>query len=222
MKKLTLAATLSILAATAVLASGCGDTASSSKAAAPKPTAEQLHVCPKAWKPGWQRLANRISAPVYCPTWLPEPLTGQIVGQVSFGGSGGPSVSVDKDRSYLVSLAWAEPQSGEVHVNLRGYPGRSKIPTCLYQDFNNGKLYSKPVPCFADARGTVRERGITATVYTVNQDADLWHVLYAWHFRGGLYTLSEHVAEPLTYAKVIANLHRMLRGLVVVQPKPAT
>jgi hypothetical protein len=222
MKKLTLAATLSILAAVAVVTSGCGDTATSSKAAAPRPTAEQLHVCPRSWKPGWQRLANKIDAPVYCPTWLPAPLTGQIVGEVSFGGAGGPSVSVDKDRSYLVSLAWAEPQSGEVHVNLRGYPGRTKVPTCLYQDFNKGKLYSKPVPCFADARGTVHERGITATVYTVNQDADLWHVLYAWHYRGGLYTLSEHVAEPLTYAKVVANLHRMLRGLVVVRPKPAT
>ncbi len=222
MKKLTLAATLSILAATAVLASGCGDTASSSKAAPPKPTAEQLHVCPKAWKPGWQRIANKIDAPVYCPTWLPDPLTGQIVGQVSFGGAGGPSVSVSADRSYLVSLAWAEPQSGEVHVNLRGYPGRTKVPTCIYEDFNKGKLYKKDVPCFADARGAVHERGITATVYTVNQDADLWHVLYSWHFRGGLYTLSEHVAQPLTYAKVIANLHRMLRGLVVVEPKPST
>jgi hypothetical protein len=52
----------------------------------------------------------------------------------------------------------------------------------------------------------------------VNQDADLWHVLYAWHYRGGLYTLSEHVAQPLTYKKVVANLHRMLRGLVVVRP----
>jgi len=219
MKKLTLAATLFSLAALALVLSACGgDTATNSQAARPKQTAEQLHVCPKAWRPGWQRMANRIDAPVYCPSWLPDPLTGQIVGQVSFGGAGGPSVSVDKDHSYLVSLAWAEPQSGEVHVNLRGYPGRTKVPTCIYEDYNKGKLYRKPVPCFADARGTVTERGIKATVYTVNQDADLWHVLYAWHFRGGLYTLSEHVAQPLTYAKVIANLHRMLRGLVLVEP----
>jgi hypothetical protein len=219
MKKLTLAASLPILAVVALVASGCGgDTATNAPAAPRKLTAEQLHVCPRAWRPGWQRLANRIDAPVYCPSWLPDPLTGQIVGQVSFGGAGGPSVSVSPDRSYLVSLAWAEPQSGEVHVNLRGYPGRTKVPTCLYQDYNHGKLYSKPVACFADARGSVRERGITATVYTVNQDADLWHVLYAWHFRGGLYTLSEHVAQPLTYQKVIANLHRMLRDLVVVEP----
>ena len=66
----------------------------------------------------------------------------------------------------------------------------------------SGPSHRKPVACFADARGTVHERGITATVYTVNQDADLWHVLYAWHYRGGLYSLSEHVALPLTYAKV--------------------
>src|SRR5215831_3652712 len=215
MRKLTLAS-LPILAVAALVASGCGaDTATNSKAADRKPAKP---TCPAGWKPGWQRLANRIEAPVYCPSWLPAPLTGQIVGQVSFGGAGGPSVSVDKDRSYLVSLAWAEPQSGEVHVNLRGYPGRTKVPTCIYEDYNQGKLYKKPVPCFADSRGTVSERGITATVYTVNQDADLWHVLYAWHYRGGLYTLSEHVAQPLTYKKVVANLHRMLRGLVVVRP----
>ena len=216
MTKLTLAL-LPILAAIALVASGCGaDTATSSKAAERKTTKP---VCPAQWRPGWQRLANRIHAPVYCPSWVPDPLTGQIVGQVSFGGSGGPAVSVSPDRSYLVSLAWAEPQSGEVHVNLRGYPGRVKVPSCIYEDYNKGKLYRRPVPCFADARGTVHERGITATVYTVNQDADLWHVLYAWHFRGGLYALSEHVAQPLTYAKVVANLHRMLRGLVVVEPK---
>jgi hypothetical protein len=215
MRTLTLAS-LPILAAAALVASGCGaDTASNSRAADRKPA---KLVCPAKWKPGWQQIANKIDAPVYCPTWLPAPLTGQIVGDVSFGGAGGPAVSVDKDRSYLVSLAWAEPQSGEVHVNLRGYPGRTKVPTCIYEDYNKGKLYKKPVPCFADARGTVTERGITATVYTVNQDADLWHVLYAWHFRGGLYTVSEHVALPLTYKKVVANLHHMLRTLVVVEP----
>jgi len=219
MKKLTLALLPILAAVLAILASGCGDTASSSKAAPRKLSAEQAHVCPAAWRPGWQKLANRIHAAVYCPSWVPSPLTGQIAGQVSFGGSGGYSLSVSPDRSYLASLAWAEPQSGEVHVNLRGYPGRAKVPTCIYEDYNAGKLYKKPVPCFADARGSVSERGIKATVYTVNQDADLWHVLYAWHFRGGLYTVSEHVAQPLTYQKVVANLHRMLRGLVVVEPK---
>src|SRR5436305_6299799 len=135
------------LAAPARVSSGCGgDTATSSKAAARQPAAPS---CPAAWKPGWQKLANRIHAPVYCPSWVPSPLTGQIAGQVSFGGSGGYSLSVSPDRSYLASLAWAEPQSGEVHVNLRGYPGRAKVPTCIYEDYNAGKLFKKPVPCFA-------------------------------------------------------------------------
>jgi hypothetical protein len=56
------------------------------------------------------------------------------------------------------------------------------------------------------------------TVYTANQGADLWHVLYAWRRNGSLYTLSEHVAPPYTYAQVISHLDRMTRRLVLVQP----
>ena len=37
--------------------------------------------CPSAWARGWQQLANRIQAPVYCPTWMPNPLDGKIGGQ---------------------------------------------------------------------------------------------------------------------------------------------
>jgi hypothetical protein len=203
-----------VAVALALVASGCG---SSSEAAAAKP-AVGPPKCPASWLSGWQRLANRIAAPVYCPAWLPDPLTGQITGQVSYGGAGGYVLSVDKDRSYLASFAWQEPQTGEVHVNLRGYPGRTRVPRCVAEDFNKGKLTRTPVPCFADLRGTVTERGIKASVYTVNQDADRWHVLYAWRFRGGLYTVSEHVAVPLTYTQVVANLHRILRNLVLVTP----
>jgi|SRR5581483_14932 len=204
------------LAAVALLGAGCGaDTSTASKAA---PRTSAAPVCPKAWLPGWQKLADRIQAPVFCPAWMPAPLTGQITGQVSYGGAGGYVLSVAKDRSYLASFAWAEPQSGEVHVNLRGYPGRTAVPGCVEENPTGGKLVKKRVPCFSDERGTVRERGITATVYTVNQDADRWHVLFAWRHGGSLYAVSEHVAEPLTYAKVVANLHRILRNLVLVEP----
>ena len=48
---------------------------SSAQHAATRPT------CPKAWAGGWQKLANKIQAPVYCPGWLPDPLTGQIGGR---------------------------------------------------------------------------------------------------------------------------------------------
>jgi len=203
-----------LICAVAGLASGCG----SGKSAA---HANRDPVgCPKAWAAGWHKLANQIHAPVYCPRWMPAPLTGQIVGPVSFGGAGGVSLSVSPDRSYLASFVWAEPGSGEVHVNLRGYPGRTKVPTCIEENTNGPtKLIKTNVPCFADPHGSVSEHRIKATVYTVNQDADLWHVLYAWHHAGGLYTVSEHVAAPLTYDKVIANLKRILRNLVLVQPR---
>ena len=158
---------------------------------------------------------------MFCPSWLPDPFTGRS-SATELGGGGGPSISViNTDRSYLMGFIWLEPRSGEVHVNLRGYPGRTKVPTCIYRGLQRRQVDQEKVPCFDDAAARAR-RGITATVYTVNQDADLWHVLYAWHYRGGLYTLSEHVAAPLTYAKVVANLDRMMRGLVVVEPSVLT
>ncbi len=46
------------------------------------------------------------------------------------------------------------------------------------------------------------------TEYTVNQDADKWHVLYAWTYRGSLYTISQHVAPPLTFPMVVRDLNR--------------
>ena len=163
-------------------------------------------TCPAAWRGGWQALATRVDAPVYCPAWMPDPLDARI------GGAYANGESVSRDRSYLVSFFWRESGSGEVHVNLRGYPGRARIPTCSDLDT------SKRVPCFSDANGTVRAAGITARVYTANQGADQWHVLYAWRRDGSLYAISEHVAPPYTYARVRRNLNHMLRSLVLVRP----
>ena len=56
-------------------------------------------------------------------------------------------------------------------------------------------------------------------MYTVNHGADSWHVLFAWRRAGSLYTLSEHVAPPLSFSRVVANLKRMHDGLVLV-PRP--
>jgi hypothetical protein len=203
-----------------LVAAGCGGGSKGSKeTVATGVSAPARPVCPTAWKPVYQRLANRIHAAVYCPSWMPSPLTGQIGRNVSFGGAGGSSLSVDKDGSYLALFVWAEPGSGEVHVNLRGYPGRTTIPRCIKVDTNGTKRVETDVPCFADARGKARAPGIVATVYTVNQDADLWHVLYAWRYRGGLYTVSQHVAPPLDYPKVVASMKRILNNLVLVQPR---
>jgi hypothetical protein len=74
-------------------------------------------------------------------------------------------------------------------------------------------------PCFAERAGTRTAHGVTATVYRVNQDADQWHVLLAWHHNGGLYTVSQHVIKPYTYRMVVKSLDRLLAGLVLVRPE---
>ena len=131
-----LAALLALFLASFAL-SGCGGSASaepshSTTTAASEPT------CPPALARGWQKLANQIDAPVYCPSWLPDPLVGRI------GGQWEVVHSVTKEDSYLIGFIWFERGAGEVHVNLRGYPGRTKVPAC------NGQ------PCFSGERGSQR------------------------------------------------------------------
>ncbi|HEY2074249.1 MAG TPA: hypothetical protein VGG88_11795 [Gaiellaceae bacterium] len=110
--------------------------------------------CPSGWAHGWQKLADKVGAPVYCPTWMPNPLDAHIGGQYQ------DIYSIGKDRSYLVSfLEHGDLGSGDVHVNFRGYPGRTTIPTCP------GSVRKATVPCFADPVGHVTANGIRATVY---------------------------------------------------------
>lgn len=195
---------LPFLLLAALVVSGCGGAKGESQAAAP--------VCPKEWRAGWQKLADRIGAPVYCPRWMPSPLVPKI------GGPSGSQNSVDPDGSYLIGFIYKEGVQ-ETHVNFRGYPGRTAIPTCIDTQVGSGKPRRRKIPCFSDPGGQKIARGIVATVYTVNQDADQWHVLYAWRHDGSLYTLSEHVAPPYGYAGVRRNLDRMLRNLVLLEPQ---
>jgi hypothetical protein len=184
-------------------------------AAAATEEVESEPVCPRSSRASWQKLANEIKAQVYCPSWLPQPLVGRFDGRF-FNGR-----SVDPDRSYLVSFVWFEASQGfvsEVHVNLRGYPGRTRIPTCEDTLTVGGKTVRKKIPCFSDRQPPKRVGPVNVTVYTANQGADSWHVLYAWRRDGSLYTLSQHVAPPYTYEQVISHLDRMTRRLVLVPP----
>jgi hypothetical protein len=202
------------LFALALLVAGCSG---AKKPEVPSAAAVSAPSCPKTWLAGWQALANRIDAPVYCPSWLPDPLTGDI------DGPWNNLDSVDPDRSYLEGFVWQETGpgaiSGELHVNLRGYPGRTTIPTCdEVRTVSKTKTVRNKVPCFSDSQGKKTVAGKKVTVYTVNQDADQWHILYAWRYKGSLYTLSQHHAPPLTYRKVIRYLDRMMARLVLVEP----
>jgi len=202
-----------VVALVSVLAAGCGG-GSGSSAASDVPSAAA--VCPKSSRVSWQKLANEIRAPVYCPAWLPEPLVGR------WGGSAFNGHEVDPDRSYLVKFLWFD--SGlpggvsEVHVNFRGFPGNPRIPICDDTITDGGKTVHKAIPCFSDPKGKKHFAKTVATFYTSNQGADQWHLLYAWHDHGSLYSVSEHVAAPYTYKQVVANLDRMMRGLVRIEP----
>jgi len=197
--------------AVVLVASGCGGSARSGDATANTTARATAPSC--AYRAGWQRLANRIKADVYCPGWLPDPLTSEI------GGRWNNINSVDPDRSYLIGFVWQETQAGingvggELHVNLRAYPGRTTIPTCL-----TGLKNTEKTPCFAEPKGIIVGNGIRARLYTVNQDADQWHMLLAWRHAGSLYTLSEHLAPPLDYRKLLAYLKHELASLVLVSP----
>ena len=79
----------------------------------------------------------------------------------------------------------------------------TKVPTCRSVELVGGKQHVTKVPCFADPHGPKTIAGFRVTEYTVNQDADQWHVLYAWRHDGSLYTLSQHVAPPLTFPMVV-------------------
>jgi hypothetical protein len=196
-----------LIAALVLSVSACGGSAAKDEPAAAATTL----ACPKAWQAGWQKLANRIHTPAYCPSWLPDPLTGQI------GGRWNNIDSVSRDRSYLMGFVWQE-LGQEIHINLRGYPGVTKVPTCRSIELVGGKKHVTSVPCFADSRGQKTIAGYRLTMYTVNQDADQWHVLYAWHHGGSLYTLSQHVAPPLTFPMVVRDLNKMMGALVLVKP----
>jgi hypothetical protein len=191
------------LAAMTFALSGCGGEAEADLAgnAAPRPAAK----CSEEVRTGWQELSDRIEAPVYCPSWLPAPLTPELDGEWH------STDSVKRDGSYLMGFIWFEPGSGEVHVNLRGYPGSTDIPDC------NGR------PCFSDPQGMKSVGGLEVERYSVNRGADTWHLLYAWGHEGSLYTVSEHIVPGLglTYGKIAANLDRIVRGLELIEPTGA-
>lgn len=164
--------------------------------------------CPQQWAEGWQVLADKVQAPVYCPTWMPNPLDAKIGGQYQ------DIYSIGKDRSYLVSfLEHGDLGSGDVHVNFRGYPGRLSVPKCP------APVGHGTTPCFSNPVAHLNENGIHATVYQVNQGADQWHILLAWHYRGTLYAVSEHVIPPYRFStQVRHNLSLLLKSLVLVRP----
>ena len=204
----TRTATTRVTPAAALLAACLALTAfgAGAKDAAPAQAATQKAAgCPASWTPGWQKLANRIHADVYCPSWMPNPLDGRIGSDVY------QFEQVDKQGGYLVSFVYYETGSTEVHVNFHRWPG-TRMPLC--RDIKSKRM----IPCYSDAAGTTTANGIAATFYTVSRDADQWHLSYLWRHAGATYVVSEHVAPPYSFQKVKANITRVLQSLALLKP----
>jgi hypothetical protein len=190
-----------VAAAASLILTACGSSAEPAARASSAPS------CPTAWQAGWTKLARQIDAPVYCPGWMPNPLDGRI------GSQWNGLRTVDKRGGFLVSFIYQETGSGEVHVNFHRWPG-TRMPHCRADTSN------RQIPCYSDPAGRVKTHGIDATLYTVSRDADQWHLSYLWRANGATYVVSEHVAQPFSFAQVKRNVTRVLRSLVLV-PSPA-
>ena len=112
-------------------------------------------------RPGWQKLANRIKAPVYCPGWLPDPLKGQI------GGRWNNIDSVSADRSYLESFVWQETGGGAARRRAARQParlpGRTTIPTCRTAAATAGTSRASPTRAARSPRTGSRRASTRST-----------------------------------------------------------
>ena len=115
----------------------------------------------------------------------------------------------NKPGAAVPSLAFVTRQFAS--ADAMGFNKASTVPDMM-------KDYELRSYDMRDLETTMVSKDVYLLTYTANQDADRWHVLYAWRHDGSLYTLSQHVAVPLTYRKVVADLDRMLRSLVLVRP----
>jgi hypothetical protein len=193
-----------LVAVLALAVSGCagGDEDPSAATSAQK-------TCPAKFAAQWQRLADRIRAPVFCPAWLPDPF------EADLNSPWNNIAAVRRDRSYVRGWTWYEVQSGEQHVNVHGFPGRSSPPkSCLDDD-------RRKVSCFSDPVERKRIGGLDVTVFARGRALDTWHVVYGWRHAGSYYAVSQHVAKPLTYRQVRRHLDRIVRNLVLVTPRRA-
>ena len=83
----------------------------------------------------------------------------------------------------------------------------------------NGKTHRKNIACFQDPDGTLARRAGSRPRCTPSTTAPTRGTSSSpGAADGSLYTISEHVAPPLTFSKVVVNLKRMLDGLVLVRP----
>jgi hypothetical protein len=176
-----------LLVAVVVTVSACGSgTANSGSKSSPETG------CSKTWAAGWQKWADRVRMPVWCPGWMPSPIDAIIHGQWN-------TAQVEQHQ-WQLGYAWLE-QGQLVHVIFEGYPHGTFPPTC-----------EGGVPCFGGEEAkSVTIAGHVVHWYDHNQASHSGHIAAVFSSGGNTYVVSIHIVTPVS-TKAIAK--RDLRHIV--------
>jgi len=154
--------------------------------------------CPSAIASGWQRWANRVDETVYCPTFMPSPVTAEIGGQWN--------TAIAPGRSWQLGFTWLE-HDDLVHIVFEAVP-RTRWP-----------ISCEGVPCFDDRTGTERIGDHEVTWYDRNEASHSGHIAAVFRSGGMVQIVSMHVYQPHADPNDVEQLVReMVAGLVPVTP----
>jgi hypothetical protein len=196
--------------AVAALAAGCagaGDAGAGGETG--KPAAEKQ--CPKAWAADWARWADRVGMTVYCPTWLPSPITGEIGGQWNTAAESG--------RFWQLGYVWRDVGFADlVHVVFDGYPPDAWPRKCRDTRRVDGKVTTVPVPCFSGPLGRERVNGLDVRWFRRGRGSHGGHVVALFAHEGNTYAVSMHGLPGTPIERTRANVRRIVANLVPVRP----
>jgi hypothetical protein len=182
-----------------LIAAGCGDDGSSAATLAPSSSSNAKPTCPAAWKADWQAWADRVGETVFCPSFIPSPITGEIGGQWNTAREPG--------KAWQLGYAWLE-HDDLVHIVFEGYPEKVWPPGC------------EGVPCFDGKTGTETIAGHHMTWFDRNEASHSGHIAAVFHDGGNVYVVSMHVSRPYGTAERTTGLIRqMVAGLVPLSPQ---
>ena len=179
-----------------LMAAGCGG---SSSADTTPSTAAAAHGCPKSWRPGWQKWADRVQMPVYCPGWMPT-VTGQIHSQWNTAYAPGRD-------NWQLGFAWLE-FNNLVHIIFEGYVPQAFPPHC------------EGGPCFAGYLGSQQVGAFRVRWYDHNLASHTGHIAAIFHANGRVYVVSMHIAPPsTTLTRTKAEVVHILKSLTKIDPQ---
>jgi hypothetical protein len=180
-------------------AAGCGG---SSSADTTPSSAAAAHGCPPSWRPGWQKWANKVQMPVYCPGWMPT-VTGQIKSQWNTAYAPGHD-------NWQLGFAWLEFDN-LVHIIFEGYAPKAFPPNC------------EGSPCFAGYIGSQQVGRFHVRWYDHNLASHTGHIAAIFRANGYIYVVSMHIAPPsTTLTRTKADVVHILKTLTKIDPQSST